>query len=212
MVSPRVGRLIEVHGGRLVLAGSAVWLAAGLVVLGLAPNLPLYMLGWALMGVGMGAGLYDPAFATLGRLFGDSARSSITHLTLIGGFASTVCWPLSAYLVDHVGWRGACFVYAAINLGVVAPLYLFGVPREERRAATPPDQVRAAAGTTARGGVAAGRVPAARHHPDAGAGHHDGGVRASADACWWRAAWRCPSRSGSARCSGRARWARGCWT
>jgi MFS family permease len=135
MVSPRIGRLIETYGGRPVLAGSAVMLAAGLIVLGLAPNLPAYLLGWALMGVGMGAGLYDPAFATLGRLFGDSARSSITHLTLIGGFASTVCWPLSAYLVDHLGWRGACFVYAAINLGIVLPLYLFGVPREERRAA-----------------------------------------------------------------------------
>jgi predicted MFS family arabinose efflux permease len=147
MVSPSVGRLIEVHGGRPVLAGSAVMLAAGLVVLGLAPNLPAYLLGWTLMGVGMGAGLYDPAFATLGRLFGDSARSSITHLTLIGGFASTVCWPLSAFLVEHVGWRGACFVYAAINLGIVTPLYLFGVPREERQTAVEPGKARAIAGT-----------------------------------------------------------------
>ena len=136
VVSPRVGRLIEAHGGRLVLAGSAVLLAMGLVVLGSAPNLPVYLLGWALLGLGMGAGLYDPAFATLGRLFGDSARASITHVTLLGGFASTVCWPLSAFLVDHVGWRGACFVYAAINVGVVLPLYLFGVPREAGRPAT----------------------------------------------------------------------------
>jgi predicted MFS family arabinose efflux permease len=147
MVSPLVGRQIETHGGRPVLAGSAVMLAAGLVVLGLAPNLPAYLLGWALMGVGMGAGLYDPAFATLGRLFGDSARSSITHLTLIGGFASTVCWPLSAYLVDHLGWRGACFVYAVINLGIVLPLYVFGVPREERRAAPASGKAGPAAGT-----------------------------------------------------------------
>jgi predicted MFS family arabinose efflux permease len=138
IVSPRVGRLIEAHGGRPVLAGSAVLLAAGLLVLGLAPNLPAYLLGWVLMGVGMGAGLYDPAFATLGRLFGESARSAITQVTLLGGFASTVCWPLSAYLVNHVGWRGACFVYAAINLGIVLPLYLFGVPREARRVAPVP--------------------------------------------------------------------------
>jgi predicted MFS family arabinose efflux permease len=135
LVSPLVGRLIEAHGGRLVLAGSAVLLAAGLVVLGLAPTLPAYLLGWALIGFGMGAGLYDPAFATLGRLFGDSARSAITQVTLLGGFSSTVCWPLSAWLVDHVGWRGACFAYAAIDVGVVMPLYLFFVPREARRAA-----------------------------------------------------------------------------
>jgi predicted MFS family arabinose efflux permease len=112
-------------------------LGAGLVLLGLAPNLPVYLLGWVLIGFGMGAGLYDPAFAALGRLFGDSARSAITQVTLLGGFSSTVCWPLSAWLVDHVGWRGACFAYAAINVGIVMPLYLFGVPREARHVAVP---------------------------------------------------------------------------
>jgi MFS family permease len=81
----------------------------------------------------MGAGLYDPAFSTLGRLFGENARSAITHLTLFGGFASTVCWPLSALFVEHLGWRGACLAYAAINLAVVLPLYLLGVPREAQR-------------------------------------------------------------------------------
>jgi MFS family permease len=146
-VSPTVGRLIEAHGGRPVLAGSAVALAAGLAVLGLAPNLPVYLLGWAVMGLGMGAGLYDPAFATLGRLYGDGGRSSITHLTLIGGFASTVCWPLSAFLVEHAGWRGACFAYAAINLCVVVPLYLLGVPREARRVPPAPGTARPARGT-----------------------------------------------------------------
>jgi MFS family permease len=145
MVSPRVGRLIEAHGGRPILAGSAVLLAAGLVVLGLAPNLAVYLLGWVVLGLGMGAGLYDPAFATLGRLFGDSARTAITQVTLFGGFASTVCWPLSAWLVDHVGWRGACFAYAAINLCVVLPLYLLFVPREDRKAAEKPAKGRGAA-------------------------------------------------------------------
>ncbi len=135
LVSPLVGRLIEARGGRPVLAASAVLLAAGLVVLGLAPNIPVYLLGWAVLGLGMGAGLYDPAFATLGRLFGDSARAGIGQVTLLGGFASTVCWPLSAYLVAHVGWRGTCFAYAAIHLGIVLPLYLLGVPREARNTA-----------------------------------------------------------------------------
>ncbi len=149
IVSPRVGRLIEAGGGRLVLAASAVLLAAGLAVVGMAPDVPVYLLGWAVMGLGMGAGLYDPAFATLGRLFGEGARSAITQLTLIGGFASTVCWPLSAFLVGHLGWRGACFVYAAIDLGIVMPLYLFGVPREEARVPSGGGQAAAAAGTAA---------------------------------------------------------------
>src|ERR1700722_19051684 len=127
--SPLVGRLIERHGGRPVLAASAVLLAAGLVAMGISPNLPVYLAAWAILGVGMAAGLYDPAFATLGRLYGEQARSAITLTTLYGGFASTVCWPLSAFLVAHAGWRGTCFAYAAINLLVVLPLYWFGVPK-----------------------------------------------------------------------------------
>lgn len=130
LVSPRVGRLIERFGGRPVLAGSAVLLAMGLALLAVAPNVPVYVLGWCVLGVAMGAGLYDPAFATLGRIYGEQARSAITLTTLYGGFASTVCWPLSAVLVEQVGWRGACLAYAAIALLVILPLYVFGLPRE----------------------------------------------------------------------------------
>ncbi|KAA2213332.1 MFS transporter [Teichococcus oryzae] len=134
LVSPRVGHFIDRHGGRPVLAASAVLLAAGLLLLGLAPGLPVFMLAWVLMGLGMGAGLYDPAFSTLGRLYGEAARPAITHVTLFGGFASTVCWPLSALLVEQLGWRGACLTYAAIHIAIVLPLYLLGIPREARRA------------------------------------------------------------------------------
>src|SRR5919112_5558809 len=80
------------------------------------------------MGVGMGAGLYDAGFATLGRLYGKDARRAITTLTLWGGFASTVCWPLSAWLVEHFGWRGACAAYAGIHVLVCLPLHAFVVP------------------------------------------------------------------------------------
>jgi MFS family permease len=133
LVSPRVGRMIEARGGRGVLGCSAVLLAVGLVVVGFAPDLPVYLAGWVIMGVGMGAGLYDPAFATLGRLFGEKARTAIAQLTLVAGFSSTVCWPLSAYLVSRFGWRGTCLSYAAIDLAVVLPLYLIALPTEERR-------------------------------------------------------------------------------
>ena len=102
----------------------------GLALLGFAQNLPVYFLAWIVIGLGMGAGLYDPAFATLGRLYGQAARSAITTLTLFGGFASTVCWPLSAFLVTHLGWRGACWSYAAIHLFVLVPTYLSALPRE----------------------------------------------------------------------------------
>jgi len=124
LASPHVGAAIHRHGGRPVLACAALLLAAGLTMLAVAPALPVYLAGWLLLGLGMGCGLYDPAFATLGRLYGAAARPAIAQLTLWGGFASTVCWPLSAFLVAHVGWRGACLAYAGLHLAVTLPLVL----------------------------------------------------------------------------------------
>ncbi|KQT84955.1 MFS transporter [Methylobacterium sp. Leaf465] len=129
LISPRVGAFIGEHGGRPVLTFAAVALAVGLAVLGLAPNLPTYLGGWLLIGLGMGTGLYDPAFATLGRLYGAEARPAITTLTLWGGFASTVCWPLSAFLIEQVGWRGTCLAYAGLHLSVTLPLVLLAIPQ-----------------------------------------------------------------------------------
>lgn len=108
LVSPRVGRLIHYRGGRSVMAAAAALIGIGQAGLWLAPNLPCFVAAWGVIGLGMGAGLYDPAFSTLGRLYGEAARPAITKVTLWGGFASTVCWPLTAVLNDWVGWRGAC--------------------------------------------------------------------------------------------------------
>lgn len=128
LVSPRVGGIIARSGGRPVLAVSALVLALGLSVLAAAPNLPVFLAGWLLLGLGMGCGFYDPAFATLGRLYGAEARPAITTLTLWGGFASTVSWPLSAILVEQVGWRGTCLAYAGLQMTVSLPLILSLVP------------------------------------------------------------------------------------
>ncbi len=124
LISPQVGRIIDARGGRPVLLASSLFYAAGLVSVGLAPVLAVYLLGWALIGVGMGTGLYDAVFAALGRLYGSGARGPITNLTLFGGFASTICWPLSAFMIDHVGWRSACLIYAGLHLVVALPLQM----------------------------------------------------------------------------------------
>jgi len=128
MVSPRVGEAIGRRGGRPVLTLASLLLAVGLCVVGLSPALWVFIAGWIVIGVGMGAGLYDAAFATLGDLYGASARSAITTLTLWGGFSSTVCWPLSAFFVAWMGWRGACFGYAAIHLTLSLSLVRFVLP------------------------------------------------------------------------------------
>ncbi len=137
LISPQVGRLVDRHGGRPVLFASSLFYAAGLAGIGLAPGLPVYLAAWGVLGLGMGTGLYDAVFAALGRLYGKEARQPITNLTLFGGFASTVCWPLSAFMIDHVGWREACFIYAGLHLIVALPLQMAVIRRAPKREVDP---------------------------------------------------------------------------
>jgi MFS family permease len=138
LISPQVGRVIDRRGGRPVLFASSLCYAAGLAGIGLAPALPLYLAAWVVVGVGMGTGLYDAVFAALGRIYGSAARGPITNLTLFGGFSSTVCWPLSAFMIDHVGWRSACLIYAALHLVVSLPLQMAVVRRAPAVSAATP--------------------------------------------------------------------------
>jgi MFS family permease len=119
---PLAGRLIDRHGGRHVLMAANGAFALGLSALGLAQGLPGLIGAWLLIGLAMGCGLYDAAFASLVRLYGRDARPAITGITLVAGFASTVGWPLSALFETHLGWRGACFAWAALHLLVALPL------------------------------------------------------------------------------------------
>jgi MFS family permease len=122
LIGPRVGRQIDLVGGRSVLSMSNLVLAAGLVLLGFTTSIPMLIAAWLLLGIGMGAGLYDAAFAALGRIYGDAARRSITGITLIAGFASTVGWPLSAWGLDTIGWRNTCFAWAAAHILIGLPI------------------------------------------------------------------------------------------
>jgi len=104
-------------------------LAAGLALLGLAQGRALLWGAWLVLGIGMGLGLYDAGFATLGRLYGTAARGPITGITLLAGFASTIGWPLTAYGLAHVGWRETCLGWAAAHILIGLPLNLLMLPR-----------------------------------------------------------------------------------
>jgi MFS family permease len=132
---PTVGRVIDRYGGRGVLVLSNVVLAAGLVVLAAAHGAPMLFAAWAILGIGMGLGLYDAAFAALAALYGHNARGPITGITLFAGFASTVSWPLSTFLNGALGWRETVLVWAALNLIVGLPLNRFLLPVPARSAA-----------------------------------------------------------------------------
>ncbi|MBF9043243.1 MFS transporter [Rhodobacterales bacterium HKCCE4037] len=130
--APVVGRNIAERGGRVVMGTGVVILICGLLAMAAAPSLPFYLMAWAVMGAGMAATLYEAAFSTIGTIMKEGARGAITRLTLWGGFASTVCWPLSAWMAESFGWRGTCLGYVAVHLLVTLPLIGWGLPRGER--------------------------------------------------------------------------------
>jgi MFS family permease len=129
LVSPFVGRSIDRYGGHVVMTVGSLVSALGLLGLAYARNPATYLAVWMVLGAGLGASLYDPAFATLGRVFGAAARRPITVLTLAGGFASTAGWPTTHLLTESVGWRGTYIVYAVLMAAICAPLHAFALPR-----------------------------------------------------------------------------------
>jgi predicted MFS family arabinose efflux permease len=148
--SPFVGRTIDRHGGRAVMvAGSAVT-AAGCIALALADGIALYYAAWLCLGLAMRMTLYDAAFAALARIGGAAAKRPISQVTLLGGLASTVFWPIGHALAGPFGWRGAVFAYAGFAL-LTIPLHLALPPG---RAARPTDAPadRPAAASKAGGG------------------------------------------------------------
>ena len=122
LVGPYAGRAIDRHGGRPVLMITNGLFAAGLTALSLAHDSSALFAAWALIGVAMGSGLYEAAFATLVRLYRHESRKAITGITLIAGFASTIAWPLTTVLDAHFGWRNTCLTWAALHLVSGLPL------------------------------------------------------------------------------------------
>jgi MFS family permease len=137
LVSPYVGRSIDRFGGHVVMTIGSLIGALGLFLIVHADRPFAYYAVWMLLGVAMAANLYDSAFATLGRIFGLGARRPITALTLAGGFASTVSWPVTYLLIENVGWTGTYLVYALLLACVAAPLHALALPRSRFEAVVP---------------------------------------------------------------------------
>jgi MFS family permease len=143
LVAPYVGRAIDRFGGHAVMTVGSLIGALGLTLIVQATSRPAYLAVWMVLGVAMSANLYDAAFASLGRIFGTAARRPITALTLVGGFASTVSWPATHFLIGGLGWRGTYLVYAALLALVSAPLHALALPRDCHQAhVAPPSETQ----------------------------------------------------------------------
>lgn len=137
-VAPVVGRILGQVSPRSVLMVSNGIFAAGLVALGLAQGLTGVFVAWALIGIGMGAGLYETAFASVVSLYGRDSRGAITGITLFAGFAITLGWPLSGWIISHWGWREVCLFWAALQIVAALPLNALLPKAEPRRPGQPP--------------------------------------------------------------------------
>lgn len=115
LISPVAGRLIESHGGRRAMTAGALLGAAGCAGLSASHSAIAFYLAWAVIGLAMRLTLYDAAFAALARIAGPNARRSMAQITLLGGLASTVFWPLGDALADMFGWRGAALAFGACS-------------------------------------------------------------------------------------------------
>jgi hypothetical protein len=128
IVSKPVAAFIQKRGGRLTLTLGSIVGALGLALLSQVTSPYLYVAAWIILGLASRLTLYDAAFATLVEIYGMKARRPISVLTLFGGLASSIFWPICHYANEAIGWRGAWLVCALSVLLVCTPLHLM-LPR-----------------------------------------------------------------------------------
>ncbi|NAS99924.1 MFS transporter [Pseudomonas syringae pv. actinidifoliorum] len=126
LVSTLSAGLIQRFGARQVLQSGAGFNAAGCCILALCDSPQGWFSGWAVLGLGMRLSLYDALFAALAVLLGERSRPLMVQITLLGGLASAVFWPLGNGLLGVVGWRSAIAIYACLAL--LGGLLFSGLP------------------------------------------------------------------------------------
>ncbi|MCV6611714.1 MAG: MFS transporter [Amphritea sp.] len=124
--APYAGRLIDKGKGPVMQPLSALIGAVLLFCLPYANSLTMFYLIWALIGVTMAGCLYEACFAFIIRHLGDNAKRAITLITLMAGFASTICFPLADYLARHYHVNTAVQLFALSIALIAVPAFWIG--------------------------------------------------------------------------------------
>ena len=132
LVAPISGVWADRFGAARVMAWGSVAAAAALALCAWAPDRVGFVAGLVAIEVASAFVLYATAFAALAQVAGQGAQRSITHLTLIAGFASTIFWPLTSLMHEHLSWREVYLVFAGVNLGVCLPVHIW-LARQRKR-------------------------------------------------------------------------------
>jgi len=154
-LAPAVGRHLDREGTRAAMCIGAVICALGLVLLGAAQGPVSYLASWVLIGVGHAFSLANVGSITVAHLMGPRTRRVIGLMMLATGLSSAVFWPLAAVLVEAYGWRATWFVFGAMQIVIVLPIYA-AIPRRRFPA------IAATATTPPASDTDEGRVPPAQ--------------------------------------------------
>jgi len=112
-----VGRWIDAGHERAVMTIGSLTVATGLALHSQVRSIEAFYAVWILLGLGLAATLYNPVFAVVTRRFPNDFRRAIITLTFLGGLASTVFIPLTAWLIATLGWRATLLVLAGTGPG-----------------------------------------------------------------------------------------------
>lgn len=137
LISPYAGALADRHGAARILSVGSAAAALSLVVCGLSINVSMFLAGLVLVELASALVLYSTAFALLAQATGPAAQRNITYLTLIAGFASTIFWPLTTWMLQRLDWHQVYFAFAGLHVLVCLPLH-FWLTRFARIAARRP--------------------------------------------------------------------------
>src|SRR5262245_43630638 len=146
LISRAAGRAIDTYGGRLMMASGSAMAALGCLILSFATEPWIYVAGWLVLGPAMRLILYDAAFPALAQVAREKSRRAISYLTLFGGLASTVFWPVSHFLSQAIGWHNTFLVYALLHLLICLPLHLRVLGRGDERRDLPDQQIPSPSG------------------------------------------------------------------
>lgn len=122
---PKAGRLLDRYGARWPMAAGSLLMAIALVLLAHAHGPLGFVLAWITIGLGAPLALTQGAAAAVAQTSGDGARRSMGLLFLVGGLASAVFWPMTAWLTDAYGWRQTCLVFAVMHVAICLPIHAY---------------------------------------------------------------------------------------
>lgn len=123
LTAPTMGRWIDRFGAGRVMTGGSAIAAAALVACALSSGKVAFVISLIAIETASNLVQYGAAFALLVQIKPQVAQRSITYLTLIAGFASTIFWPITTALHEHMSWQQVYLVFAALNLLVCLPIH-----------------------------------------------------------------------------------------